>query len=67
MAAVVKAMSDGNEGRKPEIEGVVLTEEQKRRRRQRSVAIALVLAALCVLFYVVTIVKLGPAVLERPL
>ncbi|TSJ62322.1 hypothetical protein FO470_12290 [Starkeya sp. 3C] len=51
----------------PEIEGVVLTEEQKRRRRARSVAIALTLAALCVLFYVVTIVKLGPAVLIRPL
>ncbi len=51
----------------PEVEGVVLTEEQKRRRRARSVAIALTLAALCVLFYVVTIVKLGPAVLIRPL
>jgi archaellum biogenesis protein FlaJ (TadC family) len=50
-----------------EPEGVVLTEEQKRRRRARSVAIALTLAALCVLFYVVTIVKLGPAVLVRPL
>lgn len=61
-------MSDDNKVPKPpEIEGVVLTEEQKRRRRARSVAIALVLAALCVLFYVVTIVKLGPAVLIRPL
>ncbi|WP_371345180.1 hypothetical protein [Ancylobacter sp. IITR112] len=48
-------------------EGVVLTEEQKRRRRARSIAIAGVLAALCLLFYVVTIVKLGPAVLIRPL
>jgi len=67
MAAVVKAMVDDKDGRKPEIEGVVLTEEQKRRRRQRSIAIALVLAALCLLFYVVTIVKLGPAVLIRPL
>jgi hypothetical protein len=67
MARVMKAMSNGKKGREPESEGVVLTEEQKRRRRQRSVAIALVLAALCVLFYVVTIVKLGPAVLIRPL
>ncbi len=50
-----------------EPDGVVLTDEQKRRRRARSIAIAAVLAALCVLFYVVTIVKLGPAVLIRPL
>jgi len=47
--------------------GVVLTEEQKRRRRARSIAIALALGALVVLFYIVTIVKLGPDVLNRPL
>ena len=47
--------------------GIVLTPEQKRRRRNRSIAIALTLAALVVLFYVVTIVKLGPRVLVRPL
>jgi predicted nucleic acid-binding Zn ribbon protein len=47
--------------------GIVLTEEQKRRRRARSIAIALTLAALVVLFYVVTIVKLGPRVMVRPL
>ncbi|MCB4769022.1 hypothetical protein LGR54_10440 [Ancylobacter sp. Lp-2] len=51
----------------PPFDGVVLTEEQRRSRRSRSVAIALVLGALCLLFYVVTIVKLGPAVLIRPL
>jgi hypothetical protein len=48
-------------------DGIVLTEEQKRRRRARSVALALVLGALALLFYVVTIVKLGPGVLNRPL
>lgn len=48
-------------------DGIRLTEEQKRRRRMRSIAIGLVLAALVVLFYVVTIVKLGPGVLDRPL
>jgi len=48
-------------------QGVVLTEEQKRRQRARSVAIALALGALVLLFYVVTIVKLGPGVLQRPL
>jgi hypothetical protein len=47
-------------------EGIVLTEEQKRARRGRSIAIALVLGALVVLFYIVTLVK-GPGVLHRPL
>ena len=41
-------------------------EEQKRSRRARSIAIALALGALVILFYVVTLVK-GPAVLNRPL
>ena len=47
-------------------DGIVLTEEQKRRRRARSIAIALSLGALVVLFYVVTLVK-GPGLLVRPL
>lgn len=45
---------------------IVLSEEQKRSRRARSIAIALALGALVVLFYLVTLVK-GPAVLNRPL
>ena len=45
---------------------IVLSEEQRRRRRARSIAIALALGALVILFYVVTLVK-GPAVLNRPL
>ena len=48
-------------------DGVVLTAEQKRRRRARSIAIGLALGALALLFYIVTIVKLGPGVLNRPL
>jgi hypothetical protein len=47
-------------------ERIVLTEEQQRSRRARSIAIALALGALVILFYVVTLVK-GPAVLNRPL
>jgi high-affinity K+ transport system ATPase subunit B len=47
-------------------ERIVLTEEQQRRRRARSIAIAIVLGALVILFYIVTLVK-GPAVLVRPL
>jgi len=50
-----------------EDDGVKLTEKQKQARRSRSIAIALVLAALVILFYVVTIVKMGPDVLTRPL
>lgn len=46
--------------------GIKLTEEQLKRRRSRSTAIALVLAGLVVLFYVVTIVKMGPGILNRP-
>ena len=48
-------------------EGVVLSDEQRHRRRSRSIAIALSLGALVLLFYVVTVIKLGPGVLVRPL
>ena len=47
-------------------DGVVLTEAQKRARRSRSIAIALSLVALVVLFYVMTLVK-WPIILVRPL
>jgi hypothetical protein len=52
---------------KNEKNGIVLTDEQKRRRRSRSLALALALGALVLLFYAITIVKLGPGVLTRPL
>jgi hypothetical protein len=48
------------------VDRIVLTEQQKRTRRTRSIAIALALGALVILFYAVTLVK-GPAVLIRPL
>jgi hypothetical protein len=44
-----------------------LTPEEQKRRRKRSLALALTLGALAVLFYVVTIAKIGPQVLQRPL
>jgi hypothetical protein len=47
-------------------DGIVLTEAQKKSRRQRSIAIALALGVLVILFFAVTIVK-GPAVLVRPM
>ena len=49
-----------------EEDGIVLTEQQKSARRARSIAIALALGALVLLFYVVTLVK-GPGVLIHPL
>jgi len=52
--------------KQPDQEGIVLTPEQKRARRQRSIALAILLAVLAILFYVVTLVK-GPGVLNRPL
>ena len=48
-------------------ERIVLTPEEMRRRRQRNIALALVLGALVLLFYVVTWAKLGSNVLNRPL
>ena len=44
-----------------------LTPEEEARRRKRSVAIALALGAMVLLFFVLTIAKLGPQVLNRPL
>ena len=51
---------------KKDQEGIVLTEAQLRSRRHRSIAIALALGVLVVLFFAVTLVK-GPAVLRRPI
>ncbi|MCB1425389.1 MAG: hypothetical protein R3D65_03335 [Zhengella sp.] len=45
---------------------VELTEKQKKARRSRSLAIAFALAALVVIFYVVTFIK-GAAILDRPM
>lgn len=50
-----------------EPDGVRLTPEQKKSRRQRNVAIGLAVGFFVLLFYVVTIAKLGPGVLNRPL
>jgi hypothetical protein len=47
-------------------DGIVLTEAQQKSRRQRSIAIALALGVLVMLFFAVTLVK-GPAVLVRPI
>jgi hypothetical protein len=41
--------------------------ERQRRQRMRSLAIAWILAALVVLFFIVTIVRLGGTIADRPL
>jgi hypothetical protein len=51
---------------KQEPDGIVLTDAQKKSRRERSIAIALALGVLVLLFFAVTMVK-GPGVLVRPM
>jgi hypothetical protein len=48
-------------------ETVELSEKQRKARRSRSVAIAIGLALLVVIFYVATIAKFGPSILNRPM
>jgi len=43
------------------------TEDELKRRRRRGLVIGLALGAMVLLFYVVTVVKLGANVLNRPL
>ena len=50
-----------------ELEGIRLTEAQLRRLRARSIAIGLSLGALVILFWAVTIVRMGGNVLNRTL
>lgn len=38
---------------------VVMSDDEKRRRRAKSVAIGLAIGGLCLLFYVITIVRMG--------
>ena len=59
-------MTDGHRMDQDDDTGIVLTEEQKRRRRARNIAIALALGALCVLFYALTIIKVGQTGLLKP-
>ncbi|KQZ12855.1 MULTISPECIES: hypothetical protein [unclassified Mesorhizobium] len=49
------------------LELVTLTDRQKKARRNRSVAIGLALGVLVIIFYVATIAKFGPSILNRPL
>jgi hypothetical protein len=46
-------------------DGIKLTPEQAKARRARNIALGFCIAGLCVLFFTVTIVRLGGAVLQR--
>jgi hypothetical protein len=61
-----KKLADKKLAEKKADNGVVLTEQQKKARRARSIAIAVSLGALVILFYLITLVK-GPGVMVRPL
>jgi hypothetical protein len=65
MTALSETMNETPNQQAPE-PGIKLTEQQLRARRARSIAIAVSLGVLVVLFYIVTLVK-GPGVLVRPL
>ena len=54
--------SDVDEERK---DMVTLTEAQRKARRSRSLAIGIALGVLVIVFYVATIAKFGPAILDR--
>jgi hypothetical protein len=56
-------MNRNDEARRED--GIVLTPEQARSRKARNVAIGVAVALFCVLFYFVTIVKLGGNVVPR--
>lgn len=48
-------------------ESVTLTPEEKKRQRIRSLAIAFALAALVVIFFLATLIRLGSNVADRAL
>ncbi len=52
-------MTDTDKTRRNDDSGIVLTPRQLRSRRNRNIAIGLAIALSCILFYVVTIAKLG--------
>ena len=67
----LEAMPEGDALKDPSVkslvDGIQLTEAQKRRRRSRSIAIAVGLGVLVFLFYLITIFRMGAGVAVRPL
>jgi hypothetical protein len=51
----------------PKQDGIRLTPEQLKARRQRNIAIGLSIGLLVVIFWAVTLVRLGSNVFQRPM
>ena len=49
---------------RPPGRAIVLTPEQLRNRRMRNIAIGLAVGLLSLLFYAITVVKIGPGILR---
>jgi hypothetical protein len=49
------------------VDEIELNEKQKKARRNRSVALGIVLALLVLIFYAVTIIKIGPEIMNKPM
>jgi hypothetical protein len=58
-------MTESGKGRQDEVPATDVEEERQARQRKRSIAIGLSLLFLAVLFYVVTLVKMGSALTEK--
>jgi hypothetical protein len=58
-------MTEGGQRRHDEVPSTDVEEERQARQRKRSIAIGLSLLFLAVLFYVVTLVKMGSALTEK--
>lgn len=46
-------------------EGLRLTDAEKQRQAKRNRAIGYAIAGLCVVFYLITVFKMGPSILNR--
>jgi hypothetical protein len=51
----------------PQEDGIRLTPEQQKARRQRNIAIGWSIGLLVIIFWAVTLVRLGSTVFQRPM
>lgn len=51
----------------PNLDGVRLTDAEKARQAKRNRAIGYAIAGLCIVFYLITVFKMGPAIMSRSL
>ena len=51
----------------PDEPGIILSPEEKARQKKRSRAIGIAIAGVVLLFYVITVFKMGPSIMNRPM